>query len=339
MKRLMLLVVLAALMGLLVACGGAVEQAAQDIAPTLQAAAEELAPTVEAAVEEVAPTVEAAVEEAVATEVPAAEEAAAEGTFLERAKAGEFAGTTVTLLGVMVDEEAQKMELALAPFEEATGIDVVYEGSKEFETQINVAVDAGAAPDVANISQPAMAQRFATAGALVDVSTFLPREKLQETYIDSWIDMSTMPGADGEDIIAGVWQRASAKSMVFYPKAQFDAAGYVVPETWEEMLALTQQIADDGDTAWCIGIESGAATGWVATDWMENIMLRTTSLENYDKWVTGELPFASPEVKTAAETMGEIWLKEDVYKRQDYGIPGDGAPHLGADVENPGNGS
>ena len=127
MKRLMLLVVLAALMGLLVACGGAVEQAAQDIAPTLQAAAEELAPTVEAAVEEVAPTVEAAVEEAVATEVPAAEEAAAEGTFLERAKAGEFAGTTVTLLGVMVDEEAQKMELALAPFEEATGIDVVYE--------------------------------------------------------------------------------------------------------------------------------------------------------------------------------------------------------------------
>ena len=311
MKRLMLLVVLAALMGLLVACGGAVEQAAQDIAPTLQAAAEELAPTVEAAVEEVAPTVEAAVEEAVATEVPAAEEAAAEGTFLERAKAGEFAGTTVTLLGVMVDEEAQKMELALAPFEEATGIDVVYEGSKEFETQINVAVDAGAAPDVANISQPAMAQRFATAGALVDVSTFLPREKLQETYIDSWIDMSTMPGADGEDIIAGVWQRASAKSMVFYPKAQFDAAGYVVPETWEEMLALTQQIADDGDTAWCIGIESGAATGWVATDWMENIMLRTTSLENYDKWVTGELPFASPEVKTAAETMGNIWLNED----------------------------
>ncbi|CUS04863.2 Alpha-glucoside transport system substrate-binding protein [Candidatus Promineifilum breve] len=311
MKRLMLLVVLAALMGLLVACGGAVEQAAQDIAPTLQAAAEELAPTVEAAVEEVAPTVEAAVEEAVATEVPAAEEAAAEGTFLERAKAGEFAGTTVTLLGVMVDEEAQKMELALAPFEEATGIDVVYEGSKEFETQINVAVDAGAAPDVANISQPAMAQRFATAGALVDVSTFLPREKLQETYIDSWIDMSTMPGADGEDIIAGVWQRASAKSMVFYPKAQFDAAGYVVPETWEEMLALTQQIADDGDTAWCIGIESGAATGWVATDWMENIMLRTTSLENYDKWVTGELDFASPEVTAAAEKMAEIWLNED----------------------------
>ena len=76
-------------------------------------------------------------------------------------------------------------------------------------------------------------------------------------------------------------------------------------------MALTQQIADDGDTAWCIGIESGAATGWVATDWIENIMLRTTSLENYDKWVAGELPFASPEVKNAAEIMSKIWLNDD----------------------------
>ena len=298
MKRLMLIVLLIAMTALMVACGGGTVQ--------------EAAPTTEAVVEDVATEVSAETEAPAATEAPAETEApVAEGTFLERAKAGEFTGSTVSLWGVMVDEEATKMELALAPFEEATGIDVVYEGSKEFETQINVAVDAGSAPDIANISQPAMAQRFASAGALVDVSSFLPRETLQETYIDSWIDMSTMPDADGNDIIAGVWQRASAKSMVFYPKAQFDAAGYVVPETWDEMLALTQQIADDGDTAWCIGIESGAATGWVATDWMENIMLRTTSLENYDKWVTGELPFSSPEVKAAAEKMAEIWLNDD----------------------------
>ncbi len=311
MKRLILVVVLLALTALMVACGGgAVETPVQEAAPT-EAVVEETAPTEEAA-PEVAPTeAPAPTEEMTATEEPATDEAMAEGSYLERAEAGEFAGTTVSLLGVMVDEEAQKMNLALAPFEEATGIDVVYEGSKEFETQINVAVDAGAPPDVANISQPAMVERFAAVGALTDISSFLPREKLQETYIDSWLDMATMPGPDGEDIMAGVWQRASAKSMVFYPKAQFDAAGYEVPETWDEMIALTQQIADDGDSAWCIGIESGAATGWVATDWMENIMLRTTSLENYDKWVAGELPFASPEVKAAAEKMAEIWLNDD----------------------------
>ncbi len=101
------------------------------------------------------------------------------------------------------------------------------------------------------------------------------------------------------------------KSQVFYPKAQFDDAGYEVPETWEELMALTQMIADDGDPAWCIGIESGAATGWAATDWTEEMMLRTTSLENYDAWVEGTLPFDSPEVRNAIEAWSEIWFNPD----------------------------
>ena len=69
-------------------------------------------------------------------------------------------------------------------------------------------------------------------------------------------------------------------------------------------MALQDQIAADGDTPWCIGIESGAATGWPATDWTEDLMLRTTSLENYDKWVKGELKFDSPEVKKADRDVG-----------------------------------
>jgi alpha-glucoside transport system substrate-binding protein len=307
---------------LLVACGGgaAVEEPVQEAAPTEAAAVEEAAPTEEAAPEPTEvpaeePT-EAPVEEPTeapaeeATEAPA-EETAAEGSFLERARAGEFAGTTISLMGVMVEEDAEKMEAAVAPFEEQTGIDVVYEGTTDFQTSIVVRADAGDAPDIANISQPALAQQFAAAGELVPVTEFLSPEHLEENYIESWLDLATMPGPDGEDIMAGVWHRASAKSMVFYPKAQFDAAGYVVPETWDELVALTQQIADDGDTAWCIGVEQGAATGWVATDWIENIMLRTTSLENYDAWVAGELPFSSPEVKAAVEKMAEIWLNPD----------------------------
>src|SRR4030067_2133601 len=75
-------------------------------------------------------------------------------------------------------------------------------------------------------------------------------------------------------------------------------------------MTLTQQIADDGDPPWCIGIESGAATGWVATDWTEDMMLRTTSLENYAAWVAGTLPFDSPEVKKAIETWSELWFND-----------------------------
>jgi alpha-glucoside transport system substrate-binding protein len=76
-------------------------------------------------------------------------------------------------------------------------------------------------------------------------------------------------------------------------------------------MALTEEIAADGDSAWCIGIESGAATGWPMTDWVEDLMLRTTTPENYDKWVAGELKFDSPEVRKAIDYVTQIWFNDD----------------------------
>jgi alpha-glucoside transport system substrate-binding protein len=239
------------------------------------------------------------------------------GGFLEKALAGEYSGTTVTVDGTQTDPDDRKMKCGWKAFEEATGITVNYVGNKEFEARISIAVDAGEAPDIADFPQPALVARFAEQGKLIDVSEFLSEEYLNETYIESWLQLATMEGPDGP-ITAGVFNRYSAKSLVWYPKDDFEAAGYEVPETWDELIALSDQIVADGDTPWCIGIESQAATGWPATDWMEDVMLRTTSLENYDKWVAGELPFDSPEVRNAAEIIGEIWFKEGyVYGGQD----------------------
>jgi alpha-glucoside transport system substrate-binding protein len=87
------------------------------------------------------------------------------------------------------------------------------------------------------------------------------------------------------------------------------------------LMALTEQIASDGDTPWCVGIESGAATGWALTDWVEDVMLRTTSLENYDKWVKGELKFNSPEVKNALSYITKIWFEDKYVKGGRASIP------------------
>ena len=223
---------------------------------------------------------------------------------------GEFEGTVVTMAGPFEDEDEVKFNNSIAAFEEETGIDIQYEGSKEFEAAISIRVDAGDPPDIVDFPQPGLLASFVADGKVVDLSTFLDVEALKANYNQSWLDMANMEGPDGP-ILAGVWHRFNGKSLVWYPKDDFDAAGYTIPTTWEELTALSDQIAADGDTPWCVGIESGAATGWPATDWMEEIMLRTTSLENYDKWTSGELPFDSPEVKRALETLSGIWLKED----------------------------
>ena len=100
------------------------------------------------------------------------------------------------------------------------------------------------------------------------------------------------------------------KSGLVFPE-QFEDNGYEIPATMEELIALSDQMVADGNTPWCIGVESGNATGWTATDWMEDLMLRTASPEKYDQWVSNELPFNSPEVLNAMEIYGQFSCNDD----------------------------
>lgn len=233
-----------------------------------------------------------------------------EGTAGEATGEGEFAGTTVTIFGAYTEPgEVDAFEAGFVPFEEETGIDVVYEGASDFEQLIVARVEGGDPPDIAGFPQPGLMNRFANEA--VDVTTFLDASYLQEQYNQSWLDMATT--ADGK--IIGVWNRAIVKSLVWYNPATFAENGYEVPETWDELLALTDQIVADGGTPWYAPMESGAATGWVGTDWIEDIMLRTTSVENYDRWTIPESPddrllFTSPEVTAAWEQMGYFLLND-----------------------------
>lgn len=307
---------------LVAACGGGAAPAEPTAVPAAEPAAVEPTATTAPAAAEAAPTDTPVPAEAPAA-APEATVAPAEaptmtvdfpvipGGFLERALKGEFTGTTVTVDGPFADADKVRFDKSMEAFAAATGITVQYIGGKEFEGSISIRVDAGDAPDIADFPQPGLLASFVAKGKVVDPTTFIPAEWLKQQYNQSWLDMGMMEGPSGPQG-TGVWHRFNAKSLVWYPKAKFDEAGYTVPTTWAELTALMDQIVADGDTPWCIGIESGAATGWPATDWMEEFMLRTTSLENYDKWVKGELKFESPEVKNAAESLAKIWF-EDKY--------------------------
>ena len=213
---------------------------------------------------------------------------------------------TVTVLGVVVGDQQEKLEAALAPFEAETGIDVVYEGTDAFATLLPVRVESGDAPDVAMFPQPGLMADFARSGQLVALSSFMSPADLEDAYAQDWIDLGTV---DGE--LYGVWYRASVKSLVWYNPKVFAEKGYEVPETWEELIALSDRIVADGDTPWCLGMESGDATGWVGTDWVEDIMLRTAGPEVYDQWITHEIPFDAAPVKTAFAKFGDIVLNPD----------------------------
>ncbi len=251
-----------------------------------------------------------ATEAPVATEGPSMPAALPQGQELANAYAGMYTGTVVSMTGPFTDADAVIFAESIKGFEEKTGIDIQYEGSKEFEATITIRLDGGDRPDIVDFPQPGLLAIAAAKGQAIDVATVINPAWIEQNYTKAWRDLATMPGPNGS-MTAGIWARANGKSLVFYPKAEFDAAGYQVPETWDELTALADEIVADGDSPWCIGIESGAATGWTMTDWIEDVMLRTTSPENYDKWVAGELKFDSPEVNKALDYIEAIWFNDD----------------------------
>ena len=217
-----------------------------------------------------------------------------------------LSGRTVNVFGAFVDEDARRFQASMRTFEEQTGIRVVYEGSGDFESLITIRVEGGSPPDMAAFPQPGLLGDFVRGGHIINMNDWFTTSYLQQQYDQSWLDMATMNGT-----MAGFWHRANIKSLVWYPKQAFEAAGYQIPTTWDELIALTDQIVADGRVPWSIGIESAGATGWVGTDWIEDIMLRTAPVEKYDQWVRGELPFNSPEVRRAFQIMADIWFNED----------------------------
>jgi alpha-glucoside transport system substrate-binding protein len=190
---------------------------------------------------------------------------------------------------------------------------VKYNGSDSFEQQILIDAQAGTPPNVAFFPQPGLAADMASRGYLTPVSSDI-RETVLDTYAagQSWIDLATYADKSGNDNFYGVFYRADVKSLVWYSPDNFDDYGYEVPETYEELMELTEQIAADGETPWCIGLGSGAATGWPATDWVEDFMLRTQPPSVYDEWVSHEMRFNDARVVKAIEEFGKI-AKNDAY--------------------------
>ena len=173
---------------------------------------------------------------------------------------GDLKGETVSIYTSIVDPEDQPHIDSYVPFEECTGIDVKYEGSREFEAQLVVRVQSGNAPDIAFIPQPGLLATLVGTGAVV------PAPKQVEANVDEFWDESWKAYGTVDGTFYAAPLGANAKSFVWYSPSAFADAGYDVPKTWDEMLDLSDKIAASGAKPWCAGIGSGDATGWPATD-------------------------------------------------------------------------
>jgi alpha-glucoside transport system substrate-binding protein len=225
---------------------------------------------------------------------------------------GSFKDAKVSVYTPIRDKEGDLFAETMNEFGKCVGIKVDYEGSGEFEAQIQVRVDGGNPPDIAIFPQPGLLARFAEAGKLKPGPA-----KVKELADKNWsADWAAYGTVDGTFYAAPMG--ANVKSLVWYSPKFFKDKGYTIPTTWAELLTLSDKIAADGVKPWCVGIESGDATGWPATDWIEDIILRELGPEGYDDWVNHKIPFNDPKVIAAMDKAGGI-LKNDKYVNGGYG--------------------
>lgn len=216
-------------------------------------------------------------------------------------------GTEVNVYTSIVDPEATLFQQSYADFEECTGVTVNWDGSKEFEAQLPVRVEGGNAPDLAIFPQPGLLQSMVATGKMVEAPAAVTAN-VDANYGADWKGYGTV---DGKFYAAPLG--ANVKSFVWFNPSVFAANGYTIPATWEELLTLSDKIAADGKVQpWCVGFGSGDATGWVGTDWMEDIMLRVNDAATYDQWVKHEIPFNDPKVLAAITEAAKV-IKNEKY--------------------------
>ncbi len=214
-------------------------------------------------------------------------------------------GQTLSIFGPWRGEDQALVESVLAYYTAATGVKVSYSSSENYEQQIVIDTQAGSPPDIAVLPQPGLIADLASKGLLTPLGDDTA-QWLKDNYAagDSWAGLGTYKGKDGKDALYAFPYKADVKSLVWYSPDNFADAGYEVPQTMEDLKALSEKIVADGGTPWCIGLGSGGATGWPATDWVEDMMLRTQAADVYDKWVKHEIPFNDPAVVGAIDEFG-----------------------------------
>jgi alpha-glucoside transport system substrate-binding protein len=222
-------------------------------------------------------------------------------------------GTSVTMYGSIISPESDSLNKSWAEFEKCTGIDIKYEGNNDFESQLPVRVQGGTPPDLAIIPQPGLLQQMVAMGAVKK-----PPQGVVDNEDKYWNKAWKQYGSvDG--VFYAAPQSANMKSLVWYSPKAFKAAGYTVPTTWADLMKLSDTIAASGKgKPWCGGIGSGTATGWPATDWLEEVVLGKYGGDVYDKWISHEIKFDSTEIKGAMQVVQD-WMHNPKYVNGGFG--------------------
>jgi alpha-glucoside transport system substrate-binding protein len=214
----------------------------------------------------------------------------------------------ITIFSLWGGSEQEAFQKVLTQFTKDTGIKTKYESARDFLPVIRTRLAADNPPMVAIIPRPGFVAELARDDVLIPLEDLgLDPDAINENYSETWTNLATV-----DDTVYGVVAKANSKSTVWYKPNSFQENNFEVPQTWADLLQITEQYKAKGKTPWAAGA-AGDENSWTLTDWFEQIYARQAGPEKYSQlFETGEVPFNDQSVKDALAEMVKVINDENV---------------------------
>lgn len=212
----------------------------------------------------------------------------------------DLTGAEVTVIGTWTDAEQESFLAMVAPWEDQTGATVKYQGTRAINDILAAGIPTGVLPDLAGLPGPGQMAEYAAAGALKPLDNVLDVATYSDETSPALVALGQVDGTT-----YGVFIKASVKGLIWYSPKLHDYAGSE-PATWDDLISQGQANQGNAAALWCLGIESGDASGWPATDWVEEILLHQSGPDVYNSWWAGETKWTDPAIKSAFETYMDV---------------------------------
>ena len=216
----------------------------------------------------------------------------------KRSSSSPVSGKHVSVLTTWVGPELDAFRSVVAPFEAQTGIVVDDTTTTDLRGELRRRIAFGEPPDVSGLVGPGHMADLARAGLLRDLSGALDIATYRQQTAPAFVSLGMV-----DDRLVGAFLRATLKGLVWYdPRSNHLGT----PDSWDDLQRTALRFSTEATRPWCVGLESGSASGWPGTDWVESILLRQSGRKVYDQWVAGALPWTSTEVRSAFSAYLEV---------------------------------
>ncbi len=236
---------------------------------------------------------------AVMTEGPTAPGATPVATATVTPTTGPIGGT-LTVMGSWTGDEQTSFLAMIQPWVNETNVQVKYTGTRDLNALLAQGIQTGNLPDLAGIPGPGQLAEYQAAGKLVNLDNVIDTTAYKANNSPGLINLGIINNS-----VYGVFIKSSVKGLIWYNPAVVDLTSGA-PKTWTDLETLATTDKAKAKATWCMGLESGSASGWPGTDWIEDFVLRTAGPDVYSQWYQGKVKWTDPQIKTAFQMFGDV---------------------------------